>query len=134
MRPDAGIGVWVAIAAGSALGGLLRHGVTEFVMRLIGPGFPWGTLVVNVTGSIAIGVVAASAALGLPAEWSPVARHAVMTGLLGGFTTFSAFSLQTTTLWHEGAAAAAAGNVALSVGLCVAGCWAGYSAVLAFAR
>ena len=134
MQTGTGIGVWAAIAAGSAFGGVLRHLVTEMVLRATGPGFPWGTLAVNASGSLAIGVIAALASLGVPADWSSTARHAAMTGVLGGFTTFSAFSLQTTTLWLEGAVTAAAMNVVLSAGLCLAGCWVGYTTAMTVAR
>jgi CrcB protein len=134
MRQDTGMAVWMAIAAGSAVGGVLRHLVTEAVMRLTGPGFPWGTLAVNVSGSIAIGGVLALVQLGIPGTWPAPARHAAMTGLLGGFTTFSAFSLQTTTLWLSGGSAAAVLNIGLSTGLCLVGCWAGYAAAMSWAR
>jgi len=126
--------VWATIAAGSAFGGVARHLLTESVTRLAGVGFPWGTVVVNIAGSIAIGVIAALANLGVPGTWAPVTRHATMTGLLGGFTTFSTFSMQTLALLQQGQLAAAAGNVLLSVLLSLAGCWAGYAGVVALAR
>ena len=126
--------VWAAIAAGSAFGGVSRHLLTELVTRAAGAGFPWGTIVVNIAGSIAIGVVAALVSLGGPGTWTPVTRHATMTGLLGGFTTFSTFSMQTLALLQQGQLAAAAGNVLLSVLLGLAGCWAGYAGVVALAR
>lgn len=129
---DSGLGVWLAIALGSAAGGVLRHALTEAVVRVVGGGFPWGTLLVNVGGSAAMGVVAALAGGAEP--WSPVGRHAVMTGLLGGFTTFSAFSIQTVALANQGAWPAAAANVGLSVVTCVAACWAAFAAVSALAR
>ena len=66
--------------------------------------------------------------------WPPAARHAAMTGLLGGFTTFSAFSMQTVTLATEGHWPAAALNVLLSVAVCLGGCWAGYAGVSAMGR
>lgn len=126
--------VWVAIAAGSALGGVLRHLLTEAVTRAAGPGVPWGTVLVNVSGSIAIGALTAMLSAGAPALWPPLTRHALMTGVLGGFTTFSTFSMQTIVLLQQGQLAAAAGNVVASVVLGLAGCWAGYSAVLAMSR
>lgn len=126
--------IWAAIAAGSAFGGVARHLLTESVAKAAGPGFPWGTVVVNITGSIAIGAIAALVSLGAPGTWAPLARHATMTGLLGGFTTFSTFSMQTVALLQQGHLAAAAGNVLLSVLLGVAGCWAGYAGVVALAR
>lgn len=123
------MGVWAVIALGSAAGGVLRHVVTEAVMRLTGPAFPWGTVVVNASGSLVMGVVAALAVGGVTAPWSPLTRHAAMTGVLGGFTTFSAFSLQTVVLASQGQWVAAAANVAVSVVVCLVCCWAGYSAV-----
>ena len=125
---------WLVVALGSAAGGVLRHAATEVVMRLAGPGFPWGTLLVNTTGSLAMGAAAALAGSGLAGGWSPLMRHATMTGVLGGFTTFSAFSMQTVELAMQGEWAAAALNVTLSVGVCLASCWAGYSAVAGLVR
>lgn len=125
--------VWVAIAAGSALGGVARHLCTEVVTRIAGPGFPWGTVLVNVGGSVAIGALAAMATGSAP-TWTPLARQAMMTGVLGGFTTFSTFSVQTMALLQQGQVGAATANVLLSVLLGVAGCWAGFGAVVALAR
>lgn len=126
--------VWAAIAAGSGVGGVARHLLTEAVSRTAGAGIPWGTVLVNVSGSIAIGALAGMINAGGPTSWTPVARHALMTGVLGGFTTFSTFSIQTVDLLHQGQVAAAAGNVLLSVVLGLVGCWAGYAAVLALSR
>jgi CrcB protein len=125
--------IWTAIALGSAAGGLLRHAVTEGITGLVGGGFPWGTLAVNVTGSLAIGACFALSA-SAPGGWSPLARHAAMTGLLGGFTTFSTFSVQTLVLLQQGHWLAAAGNVSASVGVGVLACAAGYTATLAALR
>jgi CrcB protein len=118
--------VWAAIALGSAAGGVLRHLVTEVVTRLAGPGFPWGTILVNASGSLAMGAMAAIGTATAP--WPPLVRHAAMTGVLGGFTTFSAFSLQTVALASQGQWTAAAANVVLSVMVCLVCCWAGYNA------
>ena len=125
---------WVAIGAGSACGGVLRQLLTEVVTRVVGPGFPWGTLLVNVSGSAAMGFVVAIVAGGMPAAWSVTARHFVMTGVLGGFTTFSSFSVQTLALMQQGHWQAAALNSAGSLILCVGACWVGYASVLAFSR
>ncbi|MGD9906195.1 MAG: CrcB family protein [Vicinamibacterales bacterium] len=132
---DGGWGVWVAIALGSAAGGVLRQLVTELTTRVAGGGFPAGTLLVNVSGSAAMGMAAALAlGVGGAPAWSPVTRHAVMTGLLGGFTTFSAFSMQTVALAGQGEWPAAAVNVVASVVSCLAACWTGYAAVAALVR
>lgn len=124
---------WVAIAVGSAAGGLLRHAMTEAVSRLAGAGFPWGTLSVNLLGSLVIGVCTALSASGL-ATWTPVARHATMTGVLGGFTTFSTFSVQTMALLQQGRWVAAGANALASVVLGVVACAAGYSATSSLIR
>ncbi len=123
-----------AIAAGSALGGVARHLLTEAVVRIVGAGFPWGTLLVNVSGSLAIGVMTALAGLAMPGSWPPVWRHAAITGLLGGFTTFSTFSVQTVALLQQGLFAAAMGNAALSLVLGIGACWAGFALVSALSR
>lgn len=124
---------WYAIGLGSAVGGVLRHAVTEGIERLAGGTFPGGTIAVNVIGSLAIGACVALSA-SAPGGWSPLARHTAMTGLLGGFTTFSAFSAQTVALLQQGHWLAAAANVTASVGLGVLACGAGYAAATAAIR
>ena len=90
----------VLVAAGGALGSVARYLVSVASLTWFGTGFPWGTLAVNVIGSAAIGICGA---LGVSGEW----RLLLVTGVLGGFTTFSAFSLETGMLWerHPGLAA-----------------------------
>ena len=121
--------LWVAI--GSALGGVGRYWCGVAFAERLGEGFPWGTIFVNVTGSFVIGAVAAMGA-SLDWPWLPAhhVRAFVVVGLCGGYTTFSAFSLQTLTLLQEGAWAAALGNVALSVAVCLIAVWLGYLAGL----
>jgi fluoride exporter len=126
--------ILAAVALGSAMGGVARHLLTESVVRLIGPGFPWGTILVNVSGSLAIGVLTAVAGSAMAGAWPPVWRHAAITGVLGGFTTFSTFSVQTLVLLQQGQVLAAAANVTLSVALGIAACWAGFAMVAAQAR
>jgi CrcB protein len=109
--------VYAAVAVGSGIGGAARHFCTELVTQLTGEGWPWGTLAVNVAGSFAIGVFAACAAAGRFANGA--VRHFVMAGLCGGFTTFSAFSLETLHLIRDGKGLAAGANVALSIMLCL---------------
>lgn len=109
------------------MGGVLRHALTEGIARLAGGTFPVGTVAVNVTGALAIGACVALSA-SVPGGWSPLARHTAMTGLLGGFTTFSTFSAQTVGLLQQGHWLAAAANVTASVGLGVLACGAGYAA------
>jgi fluoride exporter len=115
------------VALGSALGGVARHGVSEAILRHADPaGVPWWTILVNVSGSFAIGYCAQSLA-----PDSSELRAFLMVGVLGGYTTFSAFSLQTLELARNGDWTGAALNVALSVVLCLAavaaGFWAGRS-------
>ena len=103
----------VIVAAGGAVGASLRHLTGLAAMRLLGVNFPWGTLAVNIVGSFAMGVFIELLArrFGAPTEL----RLFVATGLLGGFTTFSAFSLDVAVLWERGAAGTAAGYVLVSV-------------------
>ncbi|WP_126978082.1 fluoride efflux transporter CrcB [Frigidibacter oleivorans] len=98
------------VALGGALGASARWLTGVAVLRLIGPGFPWATLLVNVLGSFLMGVLVLVLA-GWGNRYAPFA----MTGLLGGFTTFSAFSLDTVTLWERGQPELALAYVAASV-------------------
>jgi CrcB protein len=112
---------------GAGLGGTLRHGVNLAALRF-GAGFPFGTLLINVAGSFAMGLLAGwFAARGEQA--SQPLRLFLMTGVLGGFTTFSAFSLETVVLWERGEGASAAAYVLLSVCLSLAGLVAGLAVV-----
>lgn len=108
----------IAIAAGGAAGAVLRYWVSNGVYHLLGRSFPWGTLTVNVLGSLAIGflyVLLLERTAAAP-EW----RAFLMVGLLGAFTTFSTFSMETLTLMEEGAWARAVANVLASVLACIA--------------
>lgn len=115
----------MAVALGSAGGGLLRHLLTEGMLRMTGPGFPWGTLVVNVSGSLGIGLCSALIAAGWPVAWGPAARLGLVSGVLGGFTTFSAFAVQATGLFDAERTTQAVLYVAVSVALGLAACWLG---------
>lgn len=112
------------VAAGGAIGASLRFLTGHVALRLLGPGFPWGTLIVNVAGSLAMGVIAVIMMEKFPGSWGRWAPFA-MTGILGGFTTFSAFSLDAYTLYERGRHAAAAayvgGSVVLSIGALLIG-------------
>lgn len=103
----------VIVAAGGAVGASLRHLTGLAAMRLLGVNFPWGTLAVNIVGSFAMGVFIELLARRFGA--SNELRLFIATGLLGGFTTFSAFSLDVAVLWERGAMATAAGYVLASV-------------------
>ena len=120
------------IALGGALGTLARYGVSLLAAPW-SQSLPWGTIVINVTGSFVIG---AFGALTLADGRYPVPealRLFVMVGLCGGYTTFSSFSLQTLTLLQGGHFLAALGNAGLSVGLCLFAVWLGYIAGRALA-
>ncbi|WP_347310961.1 fluoride efflux transporter CrcB [Defluviimonas sp. SAOS-178_SWC] len=109
------------VALGGALGASARYMTNVAAMRLIGPGFPWGTVAVNIAGSFLMGALVVVLAHKDATRMAPF----LMTGVLGGFTTFSAFSLDALTLWERGqttvAAAYVAGSVILSLAAIVAG-------------
>ena len=122
--------LWIAI--GSALGGIARHWCTMVGTAWWGAAFPWGTLVINVLGSFVIGLFFALTAPSLGRFEVPLdARLFVMTGVCGGYTTFSAFSLQTLTLFQNGDVLRGAAYVMLSVVLCLVAVWAGYAIAVA---
>jgi CrcB protein len=102
---------WLAVAAGGALGAIARHALNGWVLRLnLVPGFPAGIFIVNVVGSATIGLLAGLIASGR-LHVSPDVRTFLMVGLLGGFTTFSSFSLDTLALLRTGQPGLAAVNV-----------------------
>jgi CrcB protein len=124
--------LWVAI--GGALGSMARYGFSGAIARIAGGTFPFGTLFVNVTGAILIGFFAA---MSLPEGRflvPPPARMFLMTGICGGYTTFSTFSLETFNLMRGGDWIRALGNVALSVALCIIAVWIGFAAAMALNR
>jgi CrcB protein len=124
----------LAVALGSALGGVARYGVSGLVARSLGETFPWGTLIVNVLGSFLIGFVATLTGPDGRVLVSPVTRQFWMPGIFGGFTTFSAFSLQTLSLAQDGEWTRAFANVTLSIALCLLGVWLGALLATAFER
>ena len=103
---------WLLVFVGGGLGSIARHGINRAGLAMIGPGFPWWTLTVNVLGSFLIGLLAGL--LGAM-EAGQNARLFLVTGFLGGFTTFSAFSLDTLTLWERGAQTEASLYIVASV-------------------
>jgi CrcB protein len=119
--------LYLWIAFGSALGGVARFWCSGILARLFGEAFPWGTLFVNVSGSLLIGIVAALADPNGKLFLGETARVALMAGFLGGYTTFSAFSLQTLTLMQDGQWGPAFANIALSILICLAAVWAGFT-------
>ncbi|MCC2111757.1 MAG: fluoride efflux transporter CrcB [Hyphomicrobiales bacterium] len=103
----------LVVAAGGAAGAALRHLVNLWTLRALGPGFPWGTLTVNLLGSLMMGVFIEL--LALKFQGSTNLRLLVATGMLGGFTTFSAFSLDLVVMIERGATATAAAYIGTSV-------------------
>ena len=114
---------WIAI--GSALGGMSRYACSGLVARTIGETFPWGTLIVNIAGSFIIGLFATLTGPEGRIFVGSLTRGFVMIGFCGGFTTFSLFSLETVQLVRAGSFGLASIYVTLSLGLWLAGAWAG---------
>ena len=113
----------LAVALGGAVGARARYGVSNAVAAVFGARFPLGTLVVNVAGSFVMGWLFALFAERVHVP--PEMRLLLMTGLLGAFTTFSTFSVETLVLLQAGRWLAGAANVLLSVALCVGAAWLG---------
>jgi CrcB protein len=125
---------YLAVMAGGALGVAARMFLSNWVAQHAGETFPWGTLVVNVLGCFVIGIFAGLAGPFGNIMISPLTRQVVMIGVLGGFTTFSSFSLQTLTLLSNGQYLYAGANVGLSVVVCLAATWAGLTLAAWFAH
>ena len=117
------MGQTAAIAAGGAIGAVLRFWISSGIYGLLGRGFPYGTLAVNVVGSLLMGIlyVLLIERLALGAEW----RAFLLVGLLGAFTTFSTFSIETLNLLEQADYAKAFANVVLSVVACIAAAFIG---------
>ena len=115
---------WIFIGGG--LGSLARWGFSGWVANQVGETFPWGTLLVNISGSFVIGLFAT--VTGPEGRWLAPAtfRQFFMLGICGGYTTFSSFSLQTQNLAQEGQWFRAGANALLSVVLCLVGVWLGH--------
>jgi CrcB protein len=114
---------YLLVFLGGGLGAALRHGVNVGTARWLGTGFPFGTLTVNVLGSLVLGLLIAY--LAFKGDASQHWRLFIATGVLGGFTTFSAFSLDVALLYERGAVGLAFGYVAVSVVVSVAALFAG---------
>lgn len=117
--------LWVAL--GGALGSVARYAISGIAVRWLGAGFPYGTLLVNVTGSFTIGLLGALVAADGRPSLGADARAFLLVGVLGGFTTFSSFSLETLNLARSGAVGPAILNVAGSVALCLAAVSLGFT-------
>jgi CrcB protein len=116
--------VWIAL--GGALGSMARYGCSSLAARWIGETFPWGTLIINVLGSMVIGFFATLTGPDGRVLVAPDVRQFVMVGICGGYTTFSSFSLQTLSLARDGDMLRAGANVVASVVLCLIAVWLGH--------
>jgi CrcB protein len=121
---------FLIVFLGGGIGAALRHGVNLMSARFLGVTFPWGTLFENVTGSLLMGLLAAYFAF--KGDASQHMRLLLTTGVLGGYTTFSAFSLDVALLYERGEVALAAGYVLASVALAIGGLFAGFALVRHF--
>ena len=115
---------------GGGLGASLRHLINVTCARTLGTGFPWGTFIINITGSTVMGLIAGY--LAFKGEASQPWRLFLITGILGGYTTFSAYSLDAALLYERGELASAALYVVGSVALSIAGLFAGLALVRQF--
>ena len=117
---------YILVAVGSAAGGVFRFWLSGLIANRVGSSFPWGTLVVNVSGCFLIGLFATLTST--EGRWlvGPSGRNFFMTGICGGYTTFSSFSLQTLNLARDEEWLYAAGNTISSVVLCLAAVWLGH--------
>jgi CrcB protein len=117
--------MYLAVALGGALGTIGRYFVSGLVANAFGETFPWGTLIINITGSFIIGFFGTLTAPEGRLMVSGMTRQFVMVGICGGYTTFSSFSLQTLNLMRDGEWVPAAGNALGSVAFCLIGVWLG---------
>ncbi|HXC56275.1 MAG TPA: fluoride efflux transporter CrcB [Rhizomicrobium sp.] len=119
------LGILLAVALGGALGSLLRYAVATVIQSPASSGYPWGIFIVNITGGFLMGVIVELSALKL--QITPEVRAFLTVGILGGYTTFSTFSLDSVLLIQRGAYASAAayivGSTVLSIGALFAGLW-----------
>ena len=122
---------FLIVFLGGGLGSALRHGINHLSARTLGTEFPYGTLIINVSGSLVMGLIAGY--LAFKGDASQHWRLFLMTGILGGYTTFSAFSLDAALLYERGAMGLAALYVLASVILSIAGLFAGLALVRNFA-
>jgi CrcB protein len=115
--------ILAGVMVGGGLGAGARYLLSAQVTRWLGSGFPWGTLAVNVLGSFLLGLLLPVGLRGT--ALSPTAVIALSVGVLGGFTTYSSFSVETLTLLQQGSHASALANVAGTLVLCLAASWLG---------
>ena len=119
------IQTYLAVMAGGALGVGARMFLAEIITNSFGQHFPWGTIIVNVSGCFIIGLFTGLTGPDGAFLSSPLVRQVVVIGILGGFTTYSSFSLQTIALLANGEVAYGLANIALTLVLCLGGTWGG---------
>jgi fluoride exporter len=119
----------ISVILGSALGGMARYFISGFVARRVGETFPWGTLIINVSGAFLIGIFGALAEDNTSFLAMPDAWLFAVTGFLGCYTTVSSFSLQTLSLARNGEGGPAASYVVVSVALCLAAAALGFALI-----
>ena len=122
---------YVLVFLGGGLGAMLRHGINVAVGRWLGTGFPWSTFLINITGSLVMGLIAGW--LAFKSDASQAWRLFLTTGILGGYTTFSTFSLDAALLYERGEITSAALYILGSVTLSIAGLFAGLWLIRNFA-
>ena len=122
--------IYLLVALGGALGSVTRFALAGLVAERFGGTFPWDTLFINITGSFVIGFYATLTGPDGRVFAGSSARQFVMSGVLGGYTTFSSFSLQTLNLAREGEWLQAGGNAGLSLVCCLLAVWLGHAAAL----
>jgi fluoride exporter len=122
--------IYVWIMLGSALGGAARYFVSGLIATFVGETFPWGTILVNVSGSFVIGFFATLTGPDGRVFASTEVRQFVMVGICGGYTTFSSFSLQTLNLARDGDMLRVGANIVLSVVFCLLAVWLGHAGAL----
>lgn len=118
---------YLFVALGGAIGSVGRFWLSSIIANRFGGTFPWGTIIVNITGCLVIGFF--NTLTGTEGRWlvSPAARTFFMIGICGGYTTFSSFSLQTLNLANDGEWLYAGANILFSVVLCLFGVWLGHT-------
>jgi CrcB protein len=119
----------ILIFLGAGLGGVLRHGVNILAARVLGAGFPYGTVIINISGSFFMGLLMGWLTFRAGAGWTQHARLFIATGVLGGYTTFSTFSLETVLLIERNEVGLAALYVGASVVIGILGLWAGLALI-----
>lgn len=120
---------FISVTLGSVLGAVARYFVSGFVARRVGETFPWGTLIINVSGALVIGIFGALARNKTSLFAEPNPWLFAVTGFLGAYTTVSSFSLQTLTLARDGEGGRAVSYVILSVGLCISAAALGFALI-----